>query len=120
MSVVTSRPILGGQLKAELGGADVTTRALVGGVEVWALGVDDTTLAAAINAHVPSATFGMTARQLKLRAEVATLRTWAADGAVLAAAPGTLTQVQLHEVIRRLGLFFDGFADLLDELGLTG
>lgn len=53
----------------------------------------------------------------RLQAAYTTLRQWSADAAQVNADWATMTQAQkdaaLKETIRRLGLFFDRFADLL-------
>lgn len=75
-----------------------------------------------INSEVKSFTLTGEAEQLylspdRLKNAYATLRQWSADGAQVNSDWPTMTQGQkdaaLRETIRRLGLFFDRFADLL-------
>lgn len=75
-----------------------------------------------INAYVYDPYFGEPAERTRVRTAYSTLKQWAVDAEATYDAATTatrgLTAGEQREVVRRLGIFFDRFADLLVVHGL--
>lgn len=65
-------------------------------------------------AEIPDELAAHDARAARLRGAVATLRQWASDADDTSVTQGNAVQV-LGTMVDRLGLFFDRFADLLEN-----
>jgi hypothetical protein len=73
----------------------------------------------ALNTYAYDADYGKTPETVSLQDAYATLKQWAVEAEVLhqALATRTMTAAEQREVIRRLGIFFGKFADLIRLLG---
>lgn len=88
--------------------------------------VDDAVLAAALDEHDPNpaivpppspAEVEAAAKAEKVRTvedDVDTLRQWAVDAAALTQRPTAISAAEHKEIVRRLGIFFDRFADYVE------